>query len=65
MLFRVTHPSYIDRGMTPTEKGSGDWVEVLRGRERHELAVHEETFESAFFAAGSKLKVGTLLVVNV
>jgi hypothetical protein len=50
----------------PLEKEEvGEWVEVLWRREWHELAVHEEAFESAFFAAGPKLKVGTLLIVNV
>jgi hypothetical protein len=56
----------VDRRRVNSDKeGFGEWIEVLCGRERHEFAVHEETLESAFFAAGSKLKVRTLLVVNV
>jgi hypothetical protein len=45
--------------------GSDGGGEVLCGRERHKLAIHEETFEPAVFAAGTKLKVGALLIVNV
>jgi hypothetical protein len=40
-------------------------LERLCGCERNEFAVHEEALESAFFTAGSQLKVRTLLVVYV
>jgi hypothetical protein len=48
------------------EKGGlGEEYAVLRGGERHQFAVYEEAFEPAFLAVGSKLKVGTLFVVDI